>query len=60
MMTYEEIYNALFGQKYLGVVVPYYVIQRAQKDLATMSNEEWCDWIDYKNDRLDQMRRRSA
>lgn len=44
-MTYEEIYDALF----MGIDEK--AKTRARNELATMSNEEWHDWIDYRQDR---------
>ena len=56
-MTFEEIFNAIHGRAYLALDVSNDERNRAVKELGRLSDTEWDDWVDYKNDRLDTIRR---
>lgn len=46
MLSYQEIYERLHGNGWSEKD-----IKEAVEELATMSNEEWLDYVCYRNDR---------
>ena len=55
-MAYEELFNIFYGRAYLGLEPSPDQITRARQVVWRMSNDEWHEWIEYRQFRLDSIR----